>query len=43
MYKNYNKSQINIYVNTIGSKIWDIVQVVKFKARPKSMILLITK
>ena len=23
MYKNYNNSQINTDVNTIGSKIWD--------------------
>ena len=25
MYKNYNNSQINIDVNTIGSDIWDII------------------
>ena len=43
VYKNYNNSQINIDVNTIGSKIWDIVRVVKFKTRSKSMTLLITK
>ena len=30
VYKNYNNSQINIDVNTIGSKIWNIVQVAKF-------------
>ena len=30
VYKNYNNSQINIDVNTIGSKIWDIVWVAKF-------------
>ena len=29
VYKSYNNSQINTDVNTIGSKIWDIVQVVK--------------
>ena len=39
IYKNYNNSQINID----GSKIWDIVQVVKFKTRSKSMTLLIIK
>ena len=33
VYKVYNNSQINIGVNTIGSKIWDIVWVVKFKTR----------
>ena len=43
VYKNYNNSQINIDLNTIGYKIWDIVQVVKFKTRSKSMTLLITK
>ena len=43
MYKNYNNSQINIDVNTLCSKNWDIVQVVKFKTRSKSMTLLITK
>ena len=43
VYKNYNNSRINIDVNTIGSKIWDIVRVVKFKTRSKSMTLLITK
>ena len=31
VYKNYNNSQINIDVNTIGSKIWDIVWLAKFK------------
>ena len=25
VYKNYNNSQINIDVNTIGSDIWDII------------------
>ena len=43
VYKNYNNSQINIDVNTIDSKIWDIVQVGKFKTRSKSMTILITK
>ena len=43
VYKVYNNSQINIDVNTIGSKIWDIVWVVKFKTRSKNMTLLITK
>ena len=43
VYKNYNNSQINIDVNTIGSKIWDIVRVVKLKTRSKSMTLLIIK
>ena len=43
VYKNYNSSQINIDVNTIGSKIWDKVWVAKFKTVTKSMILLITK
>ena len=42
-YKNYNNSQINIDVFTIGSKIWSIVRVVKFKTRSKTMALLITK
>ena len=42
-YKNYNSNEINIDVNTIGSKIWDIIWVVKFKTRSKSMTLLITK
>ena len=43
VYKVYNNSQINIDVNTIGSKIWDIVWVVNFKTRSKNMTLLITK
>ena len=43
VYKNYNDSQINTYGSTIGSRIWDIVRVLKFKTRSKSMILLITK
>ena len=43
VYKVYNNSQINIDVNTIGSKIWDIVWVVKFKTRSKNMTLLITE
>lgn len=30
-------------LNTVGSKIWDIVQVIKVKTRPKSMPSLITK
>ena len=30
VYKIYNNSQINIDVNIIGFKIWDIVWVVKF-------------
>ena len=34
---------INIPTNTIGSKIWDIVRVTKFKTKSKSMALLITK
>ena len=33
VYKNYNNSQINIDVNTVGSKTQDIVRVVKFKTR----------
>ena len=43
MYKNYNNSQINIDVNAIGSKIWDIVRVANVKTRSKSMTLSITK
>ena len=43
VYKNYNNSQINIDVNTIGSKIWEIVRVAKFITRSKSITLLITK
>ena len=43
VYKNYNNSQINIDVNTIGSKIWEIVRVAKFKTRLRSMTLLIMK
>ena len=43
VYKVYNNSQINTDVNTIGSKIWDIVWVVNFKTRSKNMTLLITK
>ena len=43
VYKVYNNSQINIDVNTIGSKIWDIVWVINFKTRSKNMTLLITK
>ena len=42
-YKNYNNSQINTDVNTIASKILDIVRVKKFKTKSKSMPLLITK
>ena len=42
-YKNYNNSQINTDVNNIGSKILDIVRVLKFKTKSKSMKLLITK
>ena len=30
-------------LNNVGSKIWDIVQVIKVKTRPKSMPSLITK
>ena len=41
-YKNYNNSQINTDVNTVGSKIWDIVQD-KFQTKSKSMTILITK
>ena len=43
VYKNHNISQINIDVNTIGSKIWEIVRVAKFITRSKSITLLITK
>ena len=43
VYKNYNNIQINVDVNTIGSKIWDRVRVAKFKTRSKSITLLITK
>ena len=44
VYKNYNNSQIiNTDGSTIGSKIWDIVRVLKFKTKSKSMTLLITK
>ena len=43
VYKNYNNIQINVDVNTIGSKTWDRVRVAKFKTRSKSMTLLITK
>ena len=49
VYKSCSNSQINIArcksVNTItGSKIWDIVEVVKFfKTMSKIMTLLITK
>ena len=43
VYKNYNNSQINTDGSTISSKIWDIVRVLKFKTRLKSMALLITK
>ena len=42
-YKNYNNSQINTDVNTIDSKLWDIVRVLKCKSKSKSMALLITK
>ena len=42
VYKNYNNRLV--YGSTIiGSKTWDIVQVLKFKIRSKSMALLITK
>ena len=43
VYKNYNNSQINTPGSTIGSKTWDIVRVLKFKTRSKSMTILITK
>ena len=43
MHKNYNNSQINTDVNTIDSKIWDIIQVLKFRTESKSMPLLNTK
>ena len=33
----------SIAVNTIGSKIWDILRVTKFKTKSKSMLLLIIK
>ena len=42
-YKNYNNSQINTDINTIGSKLWDIVRVLNCKAKSKSMTLLIIK
>ena len=32
---------INIPTNTIGSKIWDIVRVTKFKTKSKRMALLL--
>ena len=35
-YKNYSNSQINTDVNTIGSKIWDIVHVIKFKTKSET-------
>ena len=40
---NYNSSQINTNINTIGSKICDIMQVVNFRLKSKSMTLLIIK
>ena len=43
VHKNYNNSQINTDVNTIDSKIWDIIQVLKFRTESKSMPLLNTK
>ena len=33
----------SIDVNTIGSKIWDILRVTKFKTKSKCMLLLIIK
>ena len=33
----------SIDVNTIDSKIWDILRVTKFKTKSKSMLLLIIK
>ena len=41
VYNNYNNSQINTDGSTIGSKIWDIVWVLKFKTRSKRVKLLI--
>ena len=40
VYKNYNNSQINTDGSIIGSKIWDIVRVLKFKTWSKSMTLI---
>ena len=42
-YKNHKSSQINTDVNTMGSKFCDIVRVLKFKTKSKSMLLLIIK
>ena len=36
VYKNYNNSQINRDGSTIGSKIWDIIRVLKFKKGQKA-------
>ena len=43
VYKNYNNSQIDTDESTIGSKISDIVWVLKFKTRSKNMTLLVAK
>ena len=43
LYKNYNNSQISRCKYYMSSKIWDIVWVLKFKTRSKSMTLLIKK
>ena len=43
VYENYINNQINKELNTIGSIIWDIVRVLKFKTKPKNMPLLITQ
>ena len=40
---NYNNSQINTNINTIGSKICDIMQVINFRLKSKSVILLTIK
>ena len=40
---NYNNSQINTNINTLGSKICDIMQVINFRLKSKSVILLIIK
>ena len=42
-FKLFHIMPINIPTNTIGSKIWDIVRVTKFKTKSKRMALLITK
>ena len=41
--KNCSNGPINTGVNSIGSKIWDIVQLTKFKTKSKSMPLFIPK